>query len=173
MTEISGQGAAWLHKDRINGASGNAGGCVHHDTKKELTAWIWDGPAPKPGIIISPISPDTTAYNIGKYDRMRLQYLQEHRPVVWGRHVLSGILPKRRFETGSTCNQRVEMPVPAVARRKGVTRSLKAADRMAWVDRMNSPRKEGLFFCAQTKGWGIPRKQQGCPILVTIIISSF
>lgn len=68
---------------------------------------------------------------------MRLRYLREHRPVVRGRHVLSGILPKRRFETGSTRNQRMEMPVPAVARRKGVTGALKAAARMAWVDRMN------------------------------------
>lgn len=83
---------------------------------------------------------DTTEYSIGKYGRMHLRYLREHRPVVWGQLVLSGELTKHLFEIDSACNGRMEILVPAMAKREGVTEALKAADQMAWVGRMNSIR---------------------------------
>ena len=77
---------------------------------------------------------------IGKYGQMRKQYLKEHRPVLYASLLTSGTLHRHLAEIDQACNERMEIIVPAMAKQEGVTETLKAADQMEWVRRMNSIR---------------------------------
>ena len=84
--------------------------------------------------------PDTGNYQIGKYGRLRRSYLKEHRPVLYANYLTSGTLHQHLAEIEQACNERMEIIVSAMAKRESVTETLKAADQMEWVLRMNSIR---------------------------------
>ena len=84
--------------------------------------------------------PDSTEYHIGRYGRMHMRYLKEHRPVIWGQLSLLGELPKHLFEIDTACSEQMECLIKEMAKREGVTEALKAADPMAWVGWMNNIR---------------------------------
>ena len=75
---------------------------------------------------------------LGKYGRMRKQYLQEHRPVLWNSLILSEQLYPHLAEIEETANRRLEQMMPQLAKAAGVTEELKASDPMKWVGLMNS-----------------------------------
>ena len=84
--------------------------------------------------------PNDGDYEIGKYGRMRLRYLKEHRKILYTNYVMEGTLFKHLSEIDQACNERMEIIVSAMAKQEGVTEALKAADQMEWVRRMNSIR---------------------------------
>ena len=84
--------------------------------------------------------PDTGNYQIGKYGRLRRSYLKEHRPVLYANYLTSGTLHRHLAEIDQACNERMEIIVSAMAKQEGATETLKAADQMEWVRRMNSIR---------------------------------
>lgn len=84
--------------------------------------------------------PDEPEYQMGKYGRMCRSYLKEHRPVLYANLLTSGTLHRYLAEIGQACNERMEIIVPAMAKQEGVTETLKAAEQMEWVRRMNSIR---------------------------------
>ena len=81
--------------------------------------------------------PDAPAYTIGKYGRMRKAYLKEHRPGLYTRLILSGKLHERLAEVERTCNERLDIMIPQMAKAQGVTEAMKARDQLGWVGRMN------------------------------------
>ena len=81
---------------------------------------------------------ETNKYQLGKYGRMRKRYLEEHRPVLFSRMVLDGFLWKYLAEVDAVCRERMEHTVSAMAQQEGVSESLKGADPLEWVRRMNS-----------------------------------
>ena len=82
--------------------------------------------------------PDDGEYQIGKYGRMRRSYLKEYRKILYNNYVLEGTLFKHLAEIDQACNERIENIVSAMVKQEGVTETLKAADQMEWVRRMNS-----------------------------------
>jgi hypothetical protein len=84
--------------------------------------------------------PDASDYRIGKYGRMRRSYLKEHHPALYSALILGGTLFKHLSEIDQSCNERMESIITAMAKQEGVTESLKAADQMEWVRRMNNIR---------------------------------
>lgn len=86
------------------------------------------------------VLPDDSNYRIGKYGRMRLAYLKEHRKILYTNYVTEGTLSKHLSEIDQACNERMEIIVLAMAKREGVTETLKAANQMEWVCRMNGIR---------------------------------
>ena len=84
--------------------------------------------------------PDEPEYQMGKYGRMCRSYLKEHRPVLYANLLTSATLHRYLAEIGQACNERKEIIVPAMAKQEGVTETLKAAEQMEWVRRMNSIR---------------------------------
>ena len=70
---------------------------------------------------------------LGKYGRMRKDYLKEHRPVLWNSLLLSEKLYSYLREIDEAANNRLEQMMPA-----GVTEALKASDPMKWVGLMNT-----------------------------------
>ena len=84
--------------------------------------------------------PDDGEYKIGKYGRMRRNYLKEYRKILYNNYVLEGTLFKHLAEIDQVCNERIENIVSAMAKQEGVTEAFKAADQIEWVRRMNSIR---------------------------------
>lgn len=74
---------------------------------------------------------------LGKYGRMRLNYLKEHRPGLFSSLLLSGKLMEQLHEIDETCNARLELLIPQMQAAEGITEELKAADQLEWVRRMN------------------------------------
>ena len=77
---------------------------------------------------------------IGKYGRMRLAYLKEHRKILYTNYLMEGTLSKHLSEIDQACNARMEIIVPAMAKQEGATEELKASDQIEWVRRMNGIR---------------------------------
>ena len=78
---------------------------------------------------------------LGRYGRMRLNYLREHRPGLYTRLILSGKLYEHLAEIDRVSRQRMEQIVPRMAQAEGVDERLKATDQISWVGRMNNIRQ--------------------------------
>ena len=78
---------------------------------------------------------------IGHYGRMRLKYLQEHRPGLYTRLILSGTLYEHLAEIDQTSRWQMEQIISQMALTEGVDEILKAKDQMVWVGRMNNIRQ--------------------------------
>ena len=75
---------------------------------------------------------------LGKYGRMHLRYLEEHRPGLYTRLLLSGKLMEHVQEIDSTCQERLEHLTRQMQAQEGVTEEMKAVNQMEWVQRMNA-----------------------------------
>ena len=75
---------------------------------------------------------------LGKYGRMRREYLENNRSGLYTRMILDGTLMEHLHEIDETCQQRLDQMIPQMAKAEGITENLKATDPMAWVGRMNS-----------------------------------
>ncbi len=84
--------------------------------------------------------PEVPLQTIGHYGRLRLNYLQEHRPGLYTRLILSGKLYEHLAEIDQISRRRMEQIIPGLAQTDGVEEMLKAKDQMAWVRRMNNIR---------------------------------
>ncbi|MEE1011256.1 MAG: TnpV protein [Acutalibacteraceae bacterium] len=75
---------------------------------------------------------------LGKYGRMRKEYLKNHRPALWNRMVLRDTLYSHLLEIDEAANNRLEQMMPELMKSAGVTEELKASDPMKWVGLMNN-----------------------------------
>ena len=78
---------------------------------------------------------------IGKYGLLRKSYLKEHKRGWYSSLLLTGKLDEHLAEVDHSCNERIELIMNQLARREGVTETLKAADQMEWIRQMNSIRE--------------------------------
>jgi len=75
---------------------------------------------------------------LGKYGRMRKNYLKEHRPILWNNMILSERLYPHLMEIDEAANARLEQLMSELMMHSGVTESLKASDPMKWTGLMNN-----------------------------------
>ncbi len=87
-----------------------------------------------PNLVIS----ETAQSPLGKYGRMRKRYLKEYRPVLYTNLLTTGKLDQHLAEIDRSCEERRELLISQMAKREGVTETLKASNQMEWVRRMNS-----------------------------------
>ena len=80
---------------------------------------------------------ETDKTPLNKYGRMRLRYLQEHRPGLYTRLILSGKLYEDLLETQKTAQDRVTIITDRMAKAQSINEAMKAKDQMAWVGAMN------------------------------------
>ena len=78
--------------------------------------------------------------SIGKWGRMHLEYLKEHRPILFNDLILSGQFWTYLADLNEQAQERLSVIVEQMKEAEGVTEDLKAADQMAWVGAMNSIR---------------------------------
>jgi hypothetical protein len=75
---------------------------------------------------------------LGKYGRMRKDYLKNHRPALWNRFLLRDTLDDHLHEIDSEAQIRFDTLLPLYCERYDVTEELKATNQMEWVRRMNN-----------------------------------
>ena len=85
-----------------------------------------------PNIAVPPTKP------LGKYGMMRLDYLQQQRPLLFNRMLLDGTFYDHLAEIDQTADDRIQRMMQAIAKTEGVTEALKAANQLEWVGRMNN-----------------------------------
>jgi hypothetical protein len=81
---------------------------------------------------------DSRSQPLGKYGRMRKNYLKEHRTAFYNHLLLSGTLTEHLTEIELAATRRMEQTMPELMRTAGVTEGLKASDPMKWTGLMNS-----------------------------------
>ena len=77
---------------------------------------------------------------IGKYGRMRLEYLKKWKKSLYNDLLLSGKLWQHLLDIDRDASEEFETIVRQTAKAEGVTEALKRQDQMEWVQRMNSIR---------------------------------
>ena len=84
--------------------------------------------------------PGSPRQTISHYGRMRKAYLEEHRPGLYTRLILSGKLYEHLAETDQVCRDRMERMIAQMAEAEGINEKLKASDQLGWISRMSSIR---------------------------------
>ena len=75
---------------------------------------------------------------IGKWGRMHRDYLKEQHPTQFNTLVLSGNLWTYLADLNEQAQQRMEALIAQLKAAEGITEALKAADPIAWTQRMNN-----------------------------------
>ena len=77
-------------------------------------------------------------YPLGKYGRMRLDFLKRHRRVLYVNLLTSGELSEHLHEIDTSAYEQHETIVRQMSAAQGVDEQLKAEDQMLWVGAMNN-----------------------------------
>lgn len=77
---------------------------------------------------------------IGIWGRMHRRYLETYHPIRFNQLILSGTLWTYLADLNEQAQARMDTLIAQMKTAEGITESLKAADPMAWVQRMNSMR---------------------------------
>ena len=85
-------------------------------------------------------APKTGSAAYGRFGRLRLNYLKEHRRAAYVTLKSSGELTRHLNEIDREANEMLWRLIEQMAREQGVTERLKAEDQMAWVGAMNNIR---------------------------------
>ena len=84
--------------------------------------------------------PEQTNYEIGKYGRMRLDFMLKHRRGTYTTILTEGRLNEYLHEIDEQAAELMETTMVRLADERGITEQLKAADQMRWVQEMNNAR---------------------------------
>ena len=84
--------------------------------------------------------PEGTHYEIGRYGRMRWEYLENHRRGEYIRLLMNGKLNEYLHEVDEECYERMELLVEQMKVGAGITEELKASDQMKWGGLINNVR---------------------------------
>ena len=82
--------------------------------------------------------PEQTDYQIGKYGRMHLDYIKQHRRGRYTTLLTEGKLNARLHEIDLEANEMLETIIPRLAAERGIDEDLKARDMLRWVAEMNN-----------------------------------
>ena len=82
--------------------------------------------------------PEQTDYQIGKYGRMHLDYIKNHRRGRYTTLLTEGKLNARLHEIDLEANEMLEAIIPRLAAERGINENLKARDMLRWVAEMNN-----------------------------------
>ena len=82
--------------------------------------------------------PEQTDYQIGKYGRMHLDYIKNHRRGRYTTLLTEVKLNARLHEIDIEANKMLEGIIPRLATEKGIDENLKAHDMLHWVAEMNN-----------------------------------
>ena len=78
--------------------------------------------------------------SFGRYGRLRLKYLKEHRRATYINLKTSGKLTHHLNEIDREANVMLQLLIEQMAQAQGITEQLKAENQMAWVGAMNNIR---------------------------------
>ena len=82
--------------------------------------------------------PEQTDYQIGKYGRMHLDYIKQHRRGRYTTLLTEGKLNAQLHEIDLEATKMLETIIPRLAAERGIDENLKARDMLRWVAKMNN-----------------------------------
>ena len=82
--------------------------------------------------------PEQTDYQIGKYGRMHLDYIKQHRRGRYTTLLTEGKLNARLHEIDLEANEMLETIIPRLATERNIDENLKARDMLRWAAEMNN-----------------------------------
>ena len=82
--------------------------------------------------------PEQTDYQIGKYGRMHLDYIKQHRRGRYTTLLTEGKLTVRLHEIDLEANEMLESIIAHLAAERGIDENLKTRDTLRWVAEMNN-----------------------------------
>ena len=94
-----------------------------------------------PNLIMPDDGLDEDVY-IGIWGQRRLNYLKNHRRVLYANLLTSGKLRTHLHEINVTAHERSERIIEQMMKAEGVTEQLKAENQMEWVGRVNNIRHQ-------------------------------
>ncbi|MBQ8827468.1 MAG: TnpV protein [Oscillospiraceae bacterium] len=85
---------------------------------------------------------------LGRYGRMRAEFLKENHKGLYQAMLLKGTLNKHCAEVEDTAYERLDRTVKAMAKADGLTEEMKNTDPLRWVGMMNNYKKcaEEIIF---------------------------
>ena len=89
-----------------------------------------------PDLVLSGEEPTT----YGRFGRMWLKYLKEHRRVTYINLKTSGQLTHHLNEIDREANEMLRLLIEQIAQAQGITEQMKAAGQLTWVGAMNNIR---------------------------------
>ena len=82
--------------------------------------------------------PEQTDFQIGKYGRMHLDYIKNHRCGRYTTLLTEGKLNARLHEIDLEATEMLDTIIPPLATERGIDENLKARDMLRWVVEMNN-----------------------------------
>ena len=82
--------------------------------------------------------PEQTDYQIGKYGRIHLDYIKQHRRGRYTTLLTEGKLNDRLHEIDLEANEMLETIIPRLTAERGIDENMKARDILRWVAEMNN-----------------------------------
>ena len=82
--------------------------------------------------------PEQTDFQIGKYGRMHLDYIKQHRRGRYTTLLTEGKLNTRLHEIDLEANKRLDTIIPRLATERDIDEDLKARDMLRWVAEINN-----------------------------------
>ena len=86
------------------------------------------------------VAAPTEQHPTGRWGRLHKRYLKEHHPIRYNQLLLSGELGSYLAKLDKQAEEQLALTVRQMQEAEGVTETLKAADQLEWVRRMNSIR---------------------------------
>ena len=75
---------------------------------------------------------------IGKYGRLRLNYIKNYKRGLYTELMINGTLSKHLSDIENTANERIGLIVKQLAKSENVNEDLKSINQLAWVQAMNN-----------------------------------
>lgn len=77
-------------------------------------------------------------YRIGKYGRLRLNYLKKHKRGLYTELMISGELSSHLDSIDEDATKRVDTIIKQLAKSENITENLKSNNQLAWVQALNN-----------------------------------
>ena len=76
--------------------------------------------------------------NIGKYGRLKLNYMKKHNIPEYTEMLLNNELNSYLLDIEDACKNKIEILIKQMAKKENITEELKANNQLEWVGKMNS-----------------------------------
>ena len=86
--------------------------------------------------------PEQTDYSIGKYGRMRLDYLKKHRRGTYTTLLTSCTLNQHLYEIEQEAKRQLDLTLSRLVKERSITEELKATNSLLWVQEMNNAKHD-------------------------------
>ena len=100
------------------------------------------------------VIPEEEIHTIGVWGRKHLDYIKEHRPVLYADLVLSGKLYSYLADIDTQARNKLDLLVTQLAEKEGINEHLKERDQLAWVNAMNNIRNRAEEIVLQELIYG-------------------